>query len=514
MIIYLDKNKKPNVVCDGDSVLTDILEGENIVIERDLENKTITISSDARKNIMESIKAGENISVTCDKDKKTVTISSDARNDVFNSIKAGENVTITHDKTNKTITINSDAKNETMNSIRAGDNIVIMDDGSGGVTVNALLDILDKNPSNPKPGYMWILNNGDKNPGSTGGDTGSGEGGTGGNTGGGISVTDGTFACFDGYGNFYCSEDGGVSWQKRGKIECDSGVYPVAGIALGGGTMVSAAGSQLYYSSDGGSTWDRCTQSVYSYIRGIEYINGRFYACCGSATATTHAPSVLMVSNNGITWKTALQKYNTSRYAFEKIQYINNAYFLFAANMLGGGSRILYSANGSTWTDNDNNTYTLFPKIIYNGTVYIAAVNNTFEIYTSPDGKSWELSGGKIVKESPGSSSWMTDLEKIGEKFYAVISNKWDTSVFGRAISSYNGLEWGNIDAGDETTAITMDISNGFCRHNGRTYHLGSDGILKSSGGFAPWETTGTVPLEDPGNAPVSCFSILQQQPA
>ena len=52
MIIYLDKNKKPNVVCDGDSVLTDILEGENIVIERDLENKTITISSDARKNIM------------------------------------------------------------------------------------------------------------------------------------------------------------------------------------------------------------------------------------------------------------------------------------------------------------------------------------------------------------------------------------------------------------------------------------------------------------------------------
>lgn len=106
----------------------------------------------------------------------------------------------------------------------------------------------------------------------------------------------------------------------------------------------------------------------------------------------------------------------------------------------------------------------------------------------------------------------MTGLEKIGGKFYAIISNKENTVVFGRAISSYNGLEWGNIDAGDEITAITRDISNGFCRYNGRTYHLGSDGILKSSEGFASWETTGTVPLEDPGNAPVSCFSILQQQ--
>ncbi len=514
MIIYLDKNKKPNVVCDGGSILTDILEGENIVIERDLENKTVTISSDARKNIIESIKAGDNISVTCDKDKKTVTISSDAKNDVFNSIKAGENVTITHDKTNKTITINSDAKNETMNSIRAGDNIVIIDDGSGGVTVNALVDILDKNPSNPKPGYMWILNNGGKIPGSTEGDTGSGEGGTGGNAGGGISVTEGMFACFDGYGNFYCSGDGGASWQKRGKIECDNGVYPVAGIAPGENTIVSAAGSQLYYSNDGGSTWDRCTQSVYSYIRDIKYINGKFYACCGSATATTPAPSVLMVSSNGITWKTALQKYNSSKYVFEKIQYINDIYFLFARQSLGGGSRILYSANGNTWTDNSSGTYTLFPKIIYNGTLYIAAGSNTFEIYISPDGKNWNLSGGKIAEENPGSNSWITGLEKIGGKFYAVISNKENTVVFGRAISSYNGLEWGNIDAGDETTAVTRDISNGFCRYNGRTYHLGSDGTLKSSGGFASWENTGTVPLEDPVNAPVSCFSVMQQQPA
>ena len=483
MIIYLDKNKKPNVVCDGGSILTDILEGENIVIERDLENKTVTISSDAK-------------------------------NDVFNSIKAGENVTITHDKTNKTITINSDAKNETMNSIRAGDNIVIIDDGSGGVTVNALVDILDKNPSNPKPGYMWILNNGGKIPDGTGGDAGSGEGGTGGNAGGGISVTEGMFACFDGYGNFYCSENSGVSWQKRGKIECDSGVYPVAGIATGGNTIVSAAGSQLYYSNDGGSTWDRCTQSVYSYIRDIKYINGKFYACCGSATATTHAPSVLMVSNNGITWKTALQKYNSSKYVFEKIQYINDIYFLFARQSLGGGSRILYSANGNTWTDNSSGTYTLFPKIIYNGTLYIAAGSNTFEIYISPDGKNWNLSGGKIAEENPGSNSWITGLEKIGGKFYAVISNKENTVVFGRAISSHNGLEWGNIDAGDGTTAITRDISNGFCRYNGRTYHLGSDGTLKSSGGFASWENTGTVPLEDPVNAPVSCFSVMQQQPA
>lgn len=512
MIIYLDKNKKPNVVCDGDSVLTDILEGENIVIERDLENKTITISSDARNDIIESIKAGDNISVTHDKDKKTITISSDAKNDVFNSIKAGENVTIQHDKTNKTITINSDAKNETMNNIKAGDNIVIIDDGSGGVTVNTLIDILDKNPVNPKPGYMWILNNGGSNPGGTGGNTGSGS--TGEETGGNITVKNGTFACFDESGIFYCSEDNGASWQKRGNIICDSGVYPVAGISLGGNTIVTATGTQMYYSDDGGNTWNKCTQSVYSNIRDIQYINGKFYACCGAATSTTSAPSVLLVSNNGITWKTALQKYNNAQFIFQKIQYINNIYFLFAWQITGGGSKILYSTNGSTWTETTgvNGVYPLFPKLLYNGTFYIAARSDTLETYTSPDGNGWVLTGERIIDGSSGNARELTELEEIDGKFYAVFSNiGQDGSLFGKVVSSSGGIKWGDTDAGDVTIAILRDISNGVCRYGGKTWYMDTDGSLLYSDVFSPWQDAGTVPLENPGTAPVCIFSVLQQ---
>lgn len=44
MIIYLDKNKSPNIVCDGGNgkssdVLNDILEGENITINHITSNK-------------------------------------------------------------------------------------------------------------------------------------------------------------------------------------------------------------------------------------------------------------------------------------------------------------------------------------------------------------------------------------------------------------------------------------------------------------------------------------------
>lgn len=506
MIIYLDKNKKPNVVCDGDNVLTDILEGENIIIERDFENKKITISSDARKDIMENIKAGSNISVTCDNDKGTITISSDAKNDVFNSIRAGENVTISHDKTNKTITINSDAKNETMNSIKAGDNIVISDDGTGGVTVNTLIDILDKNPKSPKPGYMWILNNGGKNPGGAGVDSGSGS--TGEETDSNETVKDGTFACFDEAGSFYCSEDNGISWQKRGNIECSSGVYPYAGIVPGGNTVVTAADTQLYYPDDGGHTWKQCTQSVYTHIRDIKYINGKFYACSGAATNHSPAPAVLLVSNNGITWKTALQKYNTSLFIFEKIQYINNMYFLFAAQVPEGGSKILYSTNGSTWNEASGIGFPVFPGIIYNGTFYISVNSSTFETYTSPDGRTWTATGERIITKETGSLAYLAGLEEIGGIYYAVYSHTGQEEIFDKAVTSPDGIKWGDSSTGGTTVIIPIDISRGFQRHNGRTYNLSVNGTLKSSETFAPWATDGTVPLENPVNFPVCCFRV------
>lgn len=59
MIIYLDKNKSPNIVCDGGNgkssdVLNDILEGENITIRRDMVNKCITISSSAKIDVIDN----------------------------------------------------------------------------------------------------------------------------------------------------------------------------------------------------------------------------------------------------------------------------------------------------------------------------------------------------------------------------------------------------------------------------------------------------------------------------
>ena len=214
-------------MCDGDNVLTDILEGENIIIERDLVHKTITISSDAKSDTINSIKAGNNIKVEHSKDNKTITISSDSKKDIMDSIKAGDNITIDYDQDNKTVTINSNAKGEIINSIKAGDNIVIDKDSSGNVTISALVDILEKNPTNPKPGYMWILNSDTKNPsgdsGESGENTGEENSGDSENNGENTYITKGNFAIFDEAGNFYYSDNKGVSWQKRGQMECDDG---------------------------------------------------------------------------------------------------------------------------------------------------------------------------------------------------------------------------------------------------------------------------------------------------
>ena len=329
MIIYLDKNKKPNVVCDGNNILTNILEGDNITIDHNLQNKTITI--------------------------------------------------------------NSDAKNETINSIKAGDNIVIMDDGSGDVTVNTLIDILDKNPSNPKPGYMWILNNGGKNPGGTGENINTGSGSTDEETGGNVTIKKGSFACFDEIGNFYCSEDNGVSWQKRGKIS-EHDISPRIEIAAGNNKLVTAMTSQLYYSDDGGFTWKEGTQSIYSYVRSVKYINGKFYACCGNSVSYA-APAVLLVSDNGITWKTLLKKYDNSFYHFKNIQYINNKYFLTTRP----GCKVLYSDNGISWKETTE--MNLIPEVHYYNGNYIIVNDNTFVIYTSKDGISWTETHKSIRQE-------------------------------------------------------------------------------------------------------------------
>ncbi len=84
MIIYLDKNKSPNIVCDGGNgkssdVLNDILEGENITIGRDMVNKCITISSSAKIDIIDNFNStSTTAALSANKGKELYNLIGDA----------------------------------------------------------------------------------------------------------------------------------------------------------------------------------------------------------------------------------------------------------------------------------------------------------------------------------------------------------------------------------------------------------------------------------------------------
>lgn len=496
MIIYLDKNKKPNIVCDGDNVLTDILEGENIIIERDLAHKTITISSDAKSDTINSIKAGNNIKVEHSKDNKTITISSDSKKDIMDSIKAGDNITIDYDQDNKTVTINSNAKGEIINSIKAGDNIVIDKDSSGNVTISALVDILEKNPTNPKPGYMWILNSDTKNPsgdsGESGGNTGGENSGDSENNGENTYITKGNFAIFDEAGNFYYSNNKGVSWQKRGQMECDDGANP-SFITPSNNILVASSINSLRYSTDNGYTWNYCTQPVYSCVRNIKNINGKFYACCGSSSFNQIEPAILLVSDDGITWKSLLKKYENSTFSFRSIKLINNMYFLFAKASEGGATTLLSSSNGTSWTECTCNSGACFPDVFYNGEYFIIFSDTSTGIEISSDGRTWSYMSGCSSPPGNATTHYITYILEANGKYYMEKCKKLYTST--------DLLHWDYY----------ADAANGEyylpVYYNGIFYCFDYNGTFYSSTNLLDWNHVSAIPLTD--SISISFFTVL-----
>ncbi len=194
------------------------------------------------------------------------------------------------------------------------------------------------------------------------------------------------------------------------------------------GTRILAAGSQKIFSSiDDGDTWTNVYSNINDGFSALAYGNGRFVAggYDGSSAFIRYS------TDGGQTWTTA----NTDNNWYLKIKYINNKFFALGLNNDDWTGRVMYSADGITWSDVTPNAgceVYYYKDVAFDGSKYhILGVESVdyvpvgfFTLSTTTPANAGSYANKAVCNNSPGG---------------VVLGGNWDQGVLDYANGKFTG---------------------------------------------------------------------------
>ena len=257
--------------------------------------------------------------------------------------------------------------------------------------------------------------------------------------------------------SMYYSEDGGKTWQLSNLANLTGLNAPTIIYAKEYdifAILLSATGHGVYISQDGGKTWT--LQMGYSNVNTLAYSNGIFVGCSSNTTSggITYSP-------DGVYWSLNA---NFSSKAITNLKCVNNRWF--------------FVCDGTTYTSADGYNWTaltgtvsgskLTNIIYYQGVWLASASGSSTTVFYSNDGVTWNACAFNWSNAQYGNS--IQALSRIGNTYVA---------------STYNGMYY-STDRGKTWNASNITAGNHKLQlFAGKLLALGNNGPGTGKGVYA-----------------------------
>lgn len=196
-----------------------------------------------------------------------------------------------------------------------------------------------------------------------------------------------------------------------------------------------------------GTEWTTRTSAANNGWQSVAYGNGRFVAVAGSGTGNR-----IMSSVDGMNW---VIRTSAGDHAWRSVTYGNGLFVAVACgisatscNTTAGGSRVMTSPDGITWTARTAAADNQWQGVTYGNGLFVAVANSgtSNRVMTSPDGIVWTSRA-----ESVG-NSWVSVT--FGNGTFVAVSNSGTSS--NRVMYSTDGISWstGTSASGNSWTSI------------------------------------------------------------
>jgi hypothetical protein len=213
--------------------------------------------------------------------------------------------------------------------------------------------------------------------------------------------------------------------------------WGLSGVSYGNGLFV-AVGIDIAVSSDG-RAWNRLSRPSRTLLLNVAYGAGRFVAVGGAIslapTGQDLDPSAIVVSEDGLEWRTVLQENLESaeedatgsrRFVLTDVVW---AVDRFVAVGFGAGTMLLTSTNGIHWNNVSSAIQPYCESITYGQGTFVVIGN---QVRTSPDSLNWNP-----VLDFPGPDYDFLGAVRYGKGWFVM------TAVApGRVFTSRDGSNW------------------------------------------------------------------------
>lgn len=258
-------------------------------------------------------------------------------------------------------------------------------------------------------------------------------------------------------GQIYNSSDFNT-WANR----TPSNIRELYAIATDGSKILAGGYQGVYSSTNDGDSWTTAFSDVNTTFAAMAYGNSRFVA--GGYDATTSF--IKYSTDGGVSWTTA----NTLNYWYNKIKYVNGKFFALGTSNDDYTGRIMYSADGISWTDV---TPTLafgvyyFKDVAFDGTNYhilgVDANQSFFTVSTSTPATTSGYGNPAFCTNTPAGvtlgGTWDEGLlDYSSGKFTGAVIDIASGQDY--IITSTNGSSWTALPQNTSST-VTASYPNG-----------------------------------------------------
>lgn len=268
-------------------------------------------------------------------------------------------------------------------------------------------------------------------------------------------------------GGVFISGDNGQSWRSTRGIR-GSTVFDLA--AFNDVLYAGSNGGQLYFSTDGGETWERPLLAIAAnaLVHDFYEYNGRLYAA-------TVGDGVWRLGDSPYKW----EKLGTTGLTNQNIWALAGSGNNFYA--AGNGGVYLSTDGGQTWTvRNTGMTYSVIQALIVDGGKMYAGTqqgtNATNEVWVSEDNAlNWrKLGNGLMADFPPNFANRIFEMAVVGGKLFAAGTS---------GVLMHDGTKWNTAYRGLNIVSFFSLTASGNTLYAGSWYH----GIARSTDGGATW---------------------------
>lgn len=261
-----------------------------------------------------------------------------------------------------------------------------------------------------------------------------------------IGTNSGFFACAFGTNRFVLASAKGVfistdghSWSTAATV-----LNNLGDVAFGNGLFVGVgAGNTVSHSPDGSFWLNQAVGTVSTDFSRISFANGRFFIS-GSGN-TVNPQYYLYTSTDAISW-TGPVALNTN--GIQKVVYGNGVYVGLnqVSTTNGFWSEFRTSTDGATWSAPNAFTNHLFTDAVF-ASGQFAVLDEVGRILFSSDGTNWTEQAVPAL---------FTGVKMVWDGSLYVVSG-----VFGRIVTSTDGTNWVNRTTGPQNSLVGITHSGG-----------------------------------------------------